>query len=98
MTLNTNIVFQPTNCGLLSDHFLVAKTEIIDLDQWFLTFYARWTPKIIFGLHGPLNHQTFKEMLFKVLHFYDFHGPLDPLDPLHGPLRGPRPPGQEPID
>ncbi len=28
------------------------------LDQWFLTFYARWTPKIIIRRHGPLNHQT----------------------------------------
>jgi len=34
------------------------------LDQWFLTFFSRRTPKIIIGLQGPLNQQIdLKEMV-----------------------------------
>jgi len=33
-------------------------TRLNQLEQRFSTFYARWTPKIIDGPHGPLNHQN----------------------------------------
>ncbi len=49
--------------------------------QWFSTFYARRTPKIIIGLHVPLNHKmNIKRCIYKgtSIHFYDLHGPLRP--------------------
>ena len=29
-----------------------------DLEQWFLTFFAQWTPKSQKYFHGPLNYQN----------------------------------------
>jgi len=57
----------------------------IDLEQWISTFYARRTPKIISGLHAPLNYQTdWKKMPF-VVHNFTF---MTSVDPLHGSLGG----------
>ena len=58
------------------------------LHQWFLTFFAGRTPKIKHGLLGPLNcpNWHYKNVIYDIeLHFYDLHGPLDPL---HGLLGG----------
>ncbi len=48
--------------------------------QWFLTFFAPWTPKSKKKRCKWVQHFTF--LIF-----------TEPLDPLHGPLRGPWTPG-----
>ncbi len=62
------------------------------VEQWFLTFYDRRTPKIINAVYGPLNIQIdFKKLTLKE-HNFTFMNSIDPRDPLHGPLgiQGPR--------
>jgi len=44
------------------------------LDQWFLTFCARWTHKIINSLRETLNHQTYYKknaIISRQFHFND---------------------------
>jgi len=50
------------------------------IDQWFLTFNAWRTPKII----RPINQQTNLKTMQFIEH--NLHGPPHPL---HEPLRGP---------
>ena len=70
-----------------------------DLVQWFLTFFASWTPKSQKKFHGPLNYQIVilvdpwipvKEVWKQKFAFVIF---TDPLDPLHGRFGGPWTPG-----
>ncbi len=59
------------------------------IDQWFLTFNAWWTSKIMNGLHRPPIHYLKKPYKVanydKLIHFNGVHGPLDSV---HGtPVR-----------
>jgi hypothetical protein len=65
--------------ALISNVYYVQNIFIcLSLDQWFLTFLARRTPKIIIGLHGPLKHLTDrKKMLFRV-HYFTIDIIIDP--------------------
>ena len=61
------------------------------LEQWFLTFFAWLTPKIMNGLHRTLNKSKvpFKGTINrKLIHLYDTHGPQRP---------SPRTPSEEPM-
>jgi len=63
------------------------------LRQGFLNFFALWAPKSQKCPLVPFEDPKIQERvvyLGTVLYFCELYGPLDPL---HGPLRGPWTPG-----
>jgi len=64
------------------------KIVSIRLGQWFLTFFAPWTPKSLNKFHGPLKYLYIQladplipvkvVYLGTILYFSDLHGPPRP--------------------
>ncbi len=65
----------------------------VTLMQWFLTFFAPWTPTVSIGTIGvPQTRIYMKEVLMDTeLYFCDIHRPLTltPRSPLVVPFGGP---------